>query len=294
VRLTAAIVVTRALLACQRMPGSPPPGPSPKGYGCHHGVVDTVSAKAKLRNAGDHLARVEELIETTLTAQQNQATLGSRFDAARGRHSVFVTAAPDLGEFSENLGLGVGDVVNNLRGALDHAAWQLAWRHFNGVPPNPKGVYFPICRTGTVCRDPGYFAPADWTALHEWQPCKGGNSRPDNYGGDYVHQLELLADLNNADKHQTLTEIVLAPHQLTIMPRISFGLGDVERPDFIHRWGLGTEVLRVRAPSWPREGQATIGSVRPIALLPGRRTAVPTLRRLHRYVADVLGIVDTL
>jgi len=252
------------------------------------------SANAKLRNAGDHLARVEDLIETTLNAPQNQATLGSRFDAARGRHSVFVAAAPDLDEFSENLGLGVGDVVNNLRGALDHAAWQLALRLFNGVPPNPREVYFPICKTGTVCRNPIYLAPGDWTALHEWQPCRGGNGRPDSYSGHYIHQLELLADLNNADKHQTLTEVVLAPHQMTIMPPISFGLGDVERPDFIHRWGLGTEVLRVRAPSWPREGQANIGSARPTVLLAGRRTPVPTLRRLHQYVADVLGIVETL
>jgi hypothetical protein len=186
-----------------------------------------------LRNAGDHLARVEELIATTLGAPQNQATLGSRFDAARGRHSVFVAAASDLDEFSENVGLGVGDVVNNLRGALDHAAWQLASRHFNGVPPRPREIYFPICKTGNACRNPAYLAPADWTVLHEWQPCKGGNNRPDNYSGDYVHQLELLAGLRNADKHQTLTEIVLAPRQMRIRPPTSFGLGDVERPDFI-------------------------------------------------------------
>jgi hypothetical protein len=124
--------------------------------------------------------------------------------------------------------------------------------------------------------------------FHEPHPCKGGNGRPDNYRGDYVHQLELLADLNNADKHQTLTEIVLAPHQMTIMPPIAFGLGDVERPDFIHRWGPGTEVLRVRAPFWPREGQTNVGSARPTVLLevaarPYRRCSGSTCRSLTSW-----------
>ncbi|MFC6704863.1 hypothetical protein [Flexivirga alba] len=255
--------------------------------------MDAASAHAKLHNGGHHLARVEDLIETTLGAPDNQATLASRFDAARGRHSVFVAAAPDLSEFSQAVELGVGDVVNNLRGALDHVARQLALR-YRRAPPRPRDVQFPICRRGDTCRSPAFLDPADWTLLHEWQPCKGANGRPDNFSGNYVHQRELLAELKNADKHQDLTEIVLTSHQMSITPPISFGFGDLERPDFIDRCGLGTEVLRVRAPTWPREGQASVGSARPTELLGSHRAAVPTLRRLEQYVADVLGVIDTL
>lgn len=98
----------------------------------------------------------------------------------------------------------LGDVVHNLRSALDHLAWQLVI--LNGMVP-PSNCAFPI-RDSRLRRDPltGQVVPTPLEltgsvsnevirAIDHYQPYQAQEG---------VHPLALLRDLDNIDKHRHL------------------------------------------------------------------------------------------
>jgi hypothetical protein len=115
-------------------------------------------------------------------------------------------------------GVMVGDVVNNLRAALDYLVWELSVLHTGG-PPSPtasskqRGVWrrigFP-----TVLREPDWNAicteklavvdPRLYAEFEELQPFCAAKHRgedPDR------HPLTMLNELWNRDKHRAVTLI---------------------------------------------------------------------------------------
>lgn len=232
-----------------------------------------------------------------------------------GFHIVRIKHLPDLSSFTERVSLEVGEVIHNLRGALDHFAWQLACSFANGQPTNPRQVYFPICRpdAGKPHLDPTYLDPVEWSQIHEYQPCKGRNGRPDSWTGEYIHQLTLIQQLSNDDKHQRLAYVRLEPSQFsTISTRTSLppwivkttdGLSfapeklsdpdpDTEEISFEHaskHVEPNAEVLRIRAPAWRTMQEIdNVGEMAPRFALDEDRPVVPTLSRLTEFVRLVL------
>src|SRR5436305_13919561 len=176
--------------------------------------IDLASAKAKLRHAETHIATCRTLIDTMMSQEKNQLGISAEL-AADGLYGIRVTSMPDLAPIAQEVSLIVGDIVHNLRSALDHLAWQLACDAAGGTPAKPKKVHFPICdppQPGKTCKTPQFFEANDWRKIHEFEPCRGLNNRPDGWAASYIHQLKMLQDLSNADKHHTLHLVLLTTH----------------------------------------------------------------------------------
>ncbi|WP_416519934.1 hypothetical protein [Streptomyces achromogenes] len=282
-------------------------------------TVDLGSARAKLRRAKKQFEELEAHIEEFCSNPSARATLRADLDAGSGYHIIRISEAPDYSQVIEDLSLSVGDIVNNLRCSLDHLAWQYACAHAQGVPRKSKNVYFPKCNAahGQQHKAPSFLAPEVWARMHEHQPCRGVNGRPDSWNGPYVHQLDLLTELSNGDKHQMLVHLELRSNQFETIPtriglppwvartdsgfeflleRISDPDPGAEHLDFAHSSGLvevGAEIARIRAPFWA--GNASIeqvGTATPTFALPEGKPVIDTLKRLSIFVEAVIGDLE--
>ncbi|MEU6573984.1 hypothetical protein [Streptomyces sp. NPDC046805] len=257
------------------------------------------------------------LIEGFRESLISRAPLCAELDPESGYHIVRIDSVPDYEPILEEVSLGVGDIVNNLRCSLDHLAWQCACAHAQGIPNKPKNIYFILCNAvaGQQHKTPSIFSPTAWGRMHEYQPCREVNGRPDGWTGLYIHQLDLLTELSNFDKHQMLVHIELqANHFETIPTRIGLPpwVQRTESGDFdflpdrtgdpdpgadcvdfsysSHRMEVGEEVVRIFAPLWGRQPEIKhVGSAVPYFALPGGRPVVPTLQRITEFVAMLTG-----
>lgn len=106
----------------------------------------------------------------------------------------------DLPEYPERWSILLGDIVTNLRAALDHAFWAAAVRH-SGVPTKPHVVNFPITPVHANFDSKGILrrlvADDVWEIVEAVQPF---------HGGDQAHTtpLEVLRWLSNVDKHRAV------------------------------------------------------------------------------------------
>ena len=157
----------------------------------------------------------------------------------------------------------IGDIVHNLRSALDQTAWGLSVDYQatlgNHPPPDPippkdpwRAISFPICTRSTqwpsaVRRKLWAVDPALLASLQGLQPYITGPQAPDR------EPLAVLEELWNIDKHRHLHLV-----NATIELRDVFStepFGEDLRIDF--------EVISKRAPG-PLVGPTEIGRARPI------------------------------
>ncbi|MGA8735806.1 MAG: hypothetical protein WB558_17950 [Terriglobales bacterium] len=109
-----------------------------------------------------------------------------------------------------------GDILSNLRSALDHCIWHLVQR--NATLPNRRDVYFPIRDSATDYQLPGFRRKIQHLGqdvidvLDQIKPYKGGND-----------ELWRLKELNNLDKHKLLVTIA------SVHPARSETLADREK-----------------------------------------------------------------
>jgi hypothetical protein len=134
-------------------------------------------------------------------AEANPLQLRPQFDSATQAHLVYLEGRkPPL-----YLGLLLGEVIHDLRSALDHVAWRLAIQETGfEVVSDPRvapSIQFPICRTRAVFdkhRSIRYFSKEAVTIIEQFQPYH-------NVGSHLVNPLAFVQHLSNADKHQALT-----------------------------------------------------------------------------------------
>jgi hypothetical protein len=138
----------------------------------------------KIRRAQTHLAELE--LEIAKFIDANPVTV-----TTQSRRSTEVTV--NFVGVSEIISAIVGDIIHNLRAALDLAACDLV--RIRGE--SDRGVYFPFCDSPEDLRDMikrKRFNRAGRNAvalLHELRPYRNGNSA-----------LRAIHDLDIQDKHQ--------------------------------------------------------------------------------------------
>jgi len=125
-----------------------------------------------------------------------------RFDPRTGEQvsSIRIPRQPPV-----EWGLIVGDAIHNLRAALDHAAFALAWQH--GTPTKERSIQFPICDTLKDFRANGErmiaeLSPRAQAHINQLQPYHGADQTRDR-------SLILLRDLDNTDKHRVLHLVMM-------------------------------------------------------------------------------------
>lgn len=275
--------------------------------------VSFASARAKFERAEMHRNALDHNIRQVFAEKANRISVSAEIDPESGYHVFRIESVPELDPIIMQLGLGVGDVIHNLRGALDHLFWQLACFHTNGSPPDPRLVQFPMDD------DPGWFPkrpvradldPAHWDIIETHQPYHGQDGRPDSWVGPHIHPLALLRNLSNDDKHKVTPPVLAIPSGLDF-----FGTRGIEFRPFIDidsfegfevetvfsHLNVG-EVVALGLPvgralltgpgAKPKIDDA--GQVIPSVALAEGRSVVPTIDRLARRVDLILGEFEPL
>jgi hypothetical protein len=145
-------------------------------------------------------------------------TLGRVIDPHTGYYNFTVN---DLKSPPPQIGLMAGDVIHNLRSALDHLAYQLVI--VNGNTPS-RHTCFPIfddpAKLSTMDqRKVSGMSPAAIAAITAARPYRGGNE-----------PLWIVHELDIADKHHALLTTLVSVTQLSI--EMNVGLRNFKAPPF--------------------------------------------------------------
>jgi len=160
-------------------------------------------SRTKIERAKQHLRDLDACMKA-FTAS-DPYPLGSKFDEQTGLHQLYVERLTPIPSMAPAI---IGDIVHNLRSALDHLAYRLVFKGTSGVGiltkngGNPfQHVYFPIFddvhkyEARKVGQIKGMSKPAI-DAIDRIKPYKGGNDT-----------LWRLHRLNNIDKHRLLVVV---------------------------------------------------------------------------------------
>lgn len=166
---------------------------------------ELAGVRLKIQRAYAHLAELQEAIETALDSSGER--FSNEFDPETKQQ---VYRAHGLPEIDPKWSLMVGDVLHNLRSALDHLAWQLVILD-KGTPC--RQTQFPVRETPfskkgdltTTQLSPPIKDPKILAALEECQPYRGADGEPAILDRN---QLWWLHRLNIIDKHRLLLVVV--------------------------------------------------------------------------------------
>lgn len=199
------------------------------------GLDELEGARRKLIRADHHLHALWR--ELKVFSESDACSIRSETNLGRGgepfiRCNYFIDR---LEPIPHNWSLYVGDVLGNLRSALDHAAWAVVL-HQRGVEfahANRKRIYFPIWPTPEEFA--GCFVVQNVSseavdAFRESQPYVYGKSDE-----TFRDSLRALQELVNIDKHRELHIAIFKGHQakVTTQPAIPGGKGE-----FVHKGPL--------------------------------------------------------
>jgi hypothetical protein len=204
---------------------------------------------AKIERADEHAQLLEREVRCFFDRDVQPVTASvGYFDPESGWHVVYgiVNEHPP-----PRLGVILGDLVHNVRSALDHLVWQLVL--WNGETPKrgSAGSTFPFAMTksawkATKKRSLLGVSEKHRAILQQAQPYKGGNG-PENT------ITAALRDLSNVDKHQvvhttlaTIRDPGAGPHRASF--RVVEGDAQIVQEQVRYGEGFehGTPLMRAR------------------------------------------------
>lgn len=156
--------------------------------------------RAKLDRADQHLDELKTGVAAFNASDPYK--VAQNFDFPSG---IFTLNIVHIEQPPIEWGTIIGDVIANLRSALDHLAWQLG--SLSGVEPHPK-TEFPIFKEPAEYADARAqqkivsLSPTDRALIDGLQPYQRTNNVDDD-------PLWMLHELSNVDKHRTLHSVSL-------------------------------------------------------------------------------------
>jgi hypothetical protein len=261
----------------------------------------------KIRRAEEHRDSLNEHILTTFEDTRNRATMRADLDGETGYHILSLQTVPDLSALQEKVSVCVGDIIHNLRSALDHLAWQLACAFTDGNPSQSRRIQFPIeddpktfkTRCGKLQDHGAWLAeidPAHRAVIEEFQPYRGWASPSQRWFACDGHELALLRDLSNIDKHRMLTTILVPTTLFEFHVRFPW----TERgPDhdlsfpIDHTFNVGAKVMRARLIEGGtiekiEPNMDMVGHARPEISLEERGPVIPEMQRITIFVTEII------
>lgn len=220
------------------------------------------SSWAKLQRAQEHFDVLQAECDRIMEAKGNAVEVGQYFEPETSSYLFVISKLPSL----DHLALVVGDVLQNLRNALDHMVWQLV---DEGTLAEPgERTQFPFAKPG-----------ADWASVRgdrlkgvsDSQAAIIERHQPKERG-EWAESwsLGLLGTLSNEDKHHVLIPSLVFPVDLTFDRFISVGCNIEEIQPLLAQnrpLEFGTELVRVVVselrPERNMEMQTTL-TVRPL------------------------------
>jgi hypothetical protein len=268
-----------------------------------------VSAVEKVRWAEIHLEALQANIWGYWREPSNAPLLRADLDPQTGYHVFRIKGLPDYSLFRVDAALGIGDVVGNIRAALDHAMWAITNDDVNtGVHPDPEGIAFPIRDdVGKLSGSRVERAVKPYVSSDVWnivlqslldQPYPGVDGISGDRGrwqsGDN-HPLRILQDRSNYDKHRLLPTVLLVPQGILMANVGQFSLaaepGDVA--DMVWTgYGrpieLDVEAFRARLFDSPEPHIENAGQMMPDIAFQDRLLVTGTLDRVACFVKFLL------
>lgn len=255
----------------------------------------------KVERAKEHRDALEKYERETFAVESNRPRLGIKFESDTGDYVFFINYMPDLDDFLARCSLILGDMIYNLRSALDRLAYQLALMHTGGNIERPGRIQFPICDSIGAFSDAkdkwlSEIAPDHVAIMERFQ----GYHRVDGGQavGPYFHPLSKLRDLANVDKHRLPINLLIPMDSITspASARIIeiFVMDVVEQ---VLRFGsfkppiakLGAEVKRFKSPVSPTQAEMDMaGYVSPNIAIEGKYTAVSAVNKIAAMVVKVI------
>jgi len=168
--------------------------------------------RAKLDRAHAHLRTLDAQIPAFLDSKPHVYRGEIDREASRYRVRVYIRRQPPL-----RWSAIVGDLVHNLRSALDHLVWQLVI--LNGSTPGDNHQ-FPILSSPQpkkFARLTAEVSPLAAAVIERVQPYNGGD-------GVDAHTLTALRELSNEDKHRVILPTATAIPVDALKKRGSFEL----------------------------------------------------------------------
>jgi hypothetical protein len=157
------------------------------------------SIKAKLQHAEGYLNSVKDEVKSWMNENPYSITRETNSDSTRYSLILRINKEPALQKWS----LVIGNIVHNLRCALDHLVYAIAI-HESGQypPPSENKLMFPICDTSSIFRNEANRRLATLsdrvrTAIETVQPY----NRPH---AELPPLLSILRGFDNTDKHRLL------------------------------------------------------------------------------------------
>lgn len=216
-------------------------------------AADLRGVDAKIRWAKGHLTKLKRGINDTLTTHPYRFV--GEMDAQTGE---YVLSVRDLPAMDPAWSLQVGDVVHNLRSALDHLAWQLVI--LDGGEPTEK-TQFPVRKSALNAKGelahtqlrPAVSNPDILDALEAVQPYIGPEGQPANYAENPLWRLNRL---DITDKHRLLLVVRAALDvggmwwgwwDETPPPSVLLNTSPLNEGDWVARFGVAG---REPPPDW--------------------------------------------
>ncbi len=206
---------------------------------------------AKFKRAKYHLELLNDEISFWMKFKAPTASIdfGKEFNPRTNRFRYYMR---NIAPLPLDVGLIIGDSVNNFRASLDYLANILVERGRTPVPPKPRDVEFPIQSTHA-----GYTANfrrnlpgvrrKHLALVRQCQPYLRGKRA-------HLHPLAILANLSNQDKHRKLQTTFSRVFQFsgTVREQVNFRItkmrwrkvlsADVAQgnTEFVRFWGIPT------------------------------------------------------
>jgi hypothetical protein len=205
--------------------------------------VGLAGPRAKLYRAGEHLKTLKQ--EMRVFRERRSYSIGSYTHPDSGNYFLYAAPRPVPAKVSAI----VGDVLCNLRPALDHLVFALALLDSGKAQ---EGTQFPICDTPEFFerKRPRWLkglSTEHITAIEALQPYEGR---------DGSVWLAILRDLSNPDKHQELSVLISeigGDFEVLKKPRRVVKLKDSARPETNIRARLVEKVAESRKPQAKNE-----------------------------------------
>ena len=161
---------------------------------------------AKVNRADDHISALSDRIQEFVNDET--AYVISKEPDPKAPQDIVLWGESRKDPPVSEWGPIIGDVVHNLRSALDAVVWELSALRCGGAPPEPppsksrwRDVGFPIVIVkgdwhNEACRKIPAVGPAGWTTIKGHQPFVTRKNAPDR------EPLAVLHKLWNIDKHR--------------------------------------------------------------------------------------------
>ena len=255
--------------------------------------IDLSGPYRKAAWAEKRFAALREVIDEALHPGDGSQPLelGADFDETELTVLLRIEHAPELPWYT---GMMIGDVLHNLRSALDHTAWALVEAGTTPVPSSPRLVQFPIYDDAgnfsaqVTKRLPGVSSEAV-AIIESVQPYQRGAT---------AEALGVLARLSNEDKHRHIPASVVGTASFNLSwtgidcdiesAEMLFEIPDV--PDLV----VGTPLFRIHVSNI-RAANPSVrvdGDITPYVAIESRWSLTHRLAGIRDAVLDTMTRLD--